>query len=254
MIEFLARYWDSYLLGLVLAVGISLGSMCISVVIGTIGALGRRSSVPVLRAIASSYVATFRALPPLLTLYLVYFGLPTWAANADLPILSALIEPLNNRILAAVIAFALTSGAYSTEIIRSGLASVAEEHVEAAKSIGMSYAQAFRRVIAPQAFRIAFPPLGSEYIYVLKGTSLASVIGVVELLRTAQLAAGATYQNLLAYSMAGAYYIAFVVVLQLTLGYAEQKFPGVVRPNQKRLGLNWQTLRRAFLWRERGAG
>lgn len=172
------------------------------------------------------YVAVFRALPPLLTLYFVFFGLPIWAAYAEIPLLSTFLESFNNRVAAAIVAFALTSSAFSTEIIRSGIESVPREQWDAAKSIGMPYGLALRRVIAPQAFRIAFPPLGSEYIYVLKGTSLASIIGVVELMRNAQIAAGATFQNLFAYSMAGAYYVGFVVVLQILLGHLEQRFPG----------------------------
>lgn len=232
MLEFIGRYWDSYLIGLGLAVGISFSSMSISIVIGTVAALGRRSRFAILRAVASGYVAMFRALPPLLTLYFIYFGLPIWAANANLPILSQLIEPLNNRIFAAVIAFALTSGAYSAEIIRSGLESVSDEQLEAAQSIGMSYRLAFRRVIAPQAFLVAFPPLGSEYIYVMKGTSLASVIGVVELMRTAQIAASLSFEYLVAYSMAGIYYIVFVITLQTVLDHLERRFPGASSPTR----------------------
>lgn len=226
MLEFVSRYWVSYLVGLLVAVGISAASMALSVAIGTVGAQARGSRHGVVRALVAGYVAVFRAVPPLLTLYFVYFGLPTWAAQADIPVLSEFLEPLNNRILAAVLAFALTSGAFTTEIIRSGIKSVGEDQIDAARSIGMSPAQIFRRIIAPQAFRIALPPLGSEYIYVLKGTSLASVIGVVELLRTAQLAAGATFQSLTAYSMAGVYYLIFVIALQMTLGKLEVRFPG----------------------------
>jgi His/Glu/Gln/Arg/opine family amino acid ABC transporter permease subunit len=233
MIEFIARYWSSYLLGLLVSIGISVAAMTISVTIGTLGARGRGSRFPLVRSAVAVYVAIFRAVPPLVTLFLVYFGLPIWAAKADVPILSELLEPLNNRILSAVLAFALTSGAFTTEIIRSGIKSVHEDQIEAARSMGMSSALIFRRVIAPQAFHIAFPPLGSEYIYVLKGTSLASVIGVVELMRTAQLAAGATFQSLTAYSLAGVYYLIFVVFLQVTLGKLELRFPGLTPSRSK---------------------
>jgi His/Glu/Gln/Arg/opine family amino acid ABC transporter permease subunit len=226
MLDFIARYWDSYLLGLAISIGISLCSIAISLMLGVMLAIGRRSRFVILRSTIGGYVAVFRALPPLLTVYFVFFGLPIWAAHAQIPILSSLLEPLNNRVVASVIAFALTSSAFTTEIIRSGIDSVPREQWDAAKSIGMPYGLALRRAIAPQAFRIAFPPLGSEYIYVLKGTSLASIIGVVELMRTAQIAAGATFQNLLAYSMAGAYYVGFVIVLQTLLGRLERRFPG----------------------------
>ena len=223
MLAFISRYWDSYLMGLGVSAGITAGAMSISIVLGLFLALGRRSKFPPVLLFAGSYVAVFRALPPLLVLYLVYFGLPTWAAKAQIFVLSPLFESLNNRILAAIVAFALTSAAFSSEIIRSGIESVHEGQLEAARSIGMTYRLTFLRVIAPQAARTAMPPLGSEFIYVLKGTSLAAVIGVVELLRTAQIAAGATFYNLFAYSLAGAFYIAFVVMLQVLLGRWENR-------------------------------
>jgi His/Glu/Gln/Arg/opine family amino acid ABC transporter permease subunit len=223
MLEFVTRYWDAYLIGLGVGVAISASSMAISLVIGTFTALGRLSGSPVIRAAAGTYVAVFRALPPLLVLFLVYFGIPVWAQEIQIAFVIELFEPLNNRIIAATVAIALTSGAYSTEIIRSGIESVPEEQVEAAKSIGMSGRLTFTRVIAPQAFHVAAPSLGNEYVYLLKGTSLASVIGVVELMRTAQLAAGTTFEHLLAYAMAGAYYVTLVALLQFALGKLEQR-------------------------------
>jgi His/Glu/Gln/Arg/opine family amino acid ABC transporter permease subunit len=226
MLEFISRYWDAYLIGLVLSIAISIGSVAISISLGLLLALGRQSRWGFIRGVAGIYVAVFRALPPLLTLYFVFFALPTWAAHAQIPVLSTILDSLNNRVLAAVVAFAITSAAFATEIIRSAIQSVPAQQLEAARSIGMPYGMAFRRIIAPQAFRIAFPPLGNEYIYVLKGTSLAAVIGVVELMRTAQIAAGATFQNLTAYAMAGAYYVAFVILLQTVLARIERRLPG----------------------------
>jgi His/Glu/Gln/Arg/opine family amino acid ABC transporter permease subunit len=226
MLAFIGRYWDSYLVGLALSVVISAASMSISIPFGLLLALGRQSRLRLVRGFAGGYVAVFRALPPLLTLYFVFFALPTWAAYAQVPVLSLVLDSFNNRILAAVVAFALASAAFCTEIIRSGMESVPAQQLEAAKSIGMPYTMALRRIILPQALRIAFPPLGSEYIYVLKGTSLASVIGVVELMRTAQIAAGATFYNLLAYAMAGVYYVTFVIILQVLFGKFENRLPG----------------------------
>ncbi|MGE0004425.1 MAG: amino acid ABC transporter permease [Parvibaculaceae bacterium] len=221
MIDFFRLYCIAYLLGLLVAIGITVCAMAVSITIGTFAAQARDSRYLAVRTSVGAYVAAFRAVPPLLTLYFVYFGLPTWAANSDMPLLAEFLKPLDNRVISAVVAFALTSGAFTTEIIRSGIKSVGSDQVEAARSIGMSSGMIFRRVIAPQAFRIAFPPLGSEFIYVLKGTSLASVIGVVELMRTAQLAAGATFQSLTAYGLAGLYYLLFVALLQLSISRGE---------------------------------
>jgi His/Glu/Gln/Arg/opine family amino acid ABC transporter permease subunit len=230
MIEFFLQYWHLYLSGLGVALLISVFSYALALVIGTFGAIGRTSGSRPARIVAASYVAVFRSMPPLLTLYIVYFALPSLAMSIDVPAISSLIEPLGNRIFAAVVAFTLASGAYATEIIRSGIASVPEEQIEAAKSIGMPYNQAFRRIIAPQAFRIAFPTLSNEYLIALKATSLASVIGVVELMRTAQILASTTFQHLVAYSIAGIFYVVFVSLLQFLLQRVENRLPGTVRP------------------------
>jgi His/Glu/Gln/Arg/opine family amino acid ABC transporter permease subunit len=230
--DFVSQYWSSYLAGLGIGLLISVISMAVSVVLGTLGALGRESSSRTRRFIASAYVAVFRGVPPLLLLYLVYFGLPTIAQDADIPVLNQLLGTLNNRIVAAVAAFALSSGAYSTEIIRAAIAAIGSDQLEAARSLGMSNRLAFWRIILPQAARVAFPPLGNEFITVIKGTSLASVIGVVELMREAQQAAGATFQNLLAYSLAGLYYVLLVIVLQITLSRVERR----LKPGWRRQG------------------
>jgi His/Glu/Gln/Arg/opine family amino acid ABC transporter permease subunit len=224
LLEFISHYWVDYLVGLGLGLFIAVSGMLVSIVLGTIGALGRRASIRWIALLATAYVAVFRALPPLLMLYIVYFGLPTWAAASGNAALANFLAPLNNRLVSAIFAFGITSGAYSTEIIRGAIASVADDQIEAARSIGLSYSLTFRHVIAPQALRVAFPTLANEFIAVLKGTSLASVIGVVELMRVAQLAASTTFESLLAYSLAGVYYVAIVIVLQLVLTRVERRF------------------------------
>lgn len=223
MVDFVDQYWLLYLKGLGIGLVIAVAAMATSVTLGTLGALGRRSSRRVIRALASTYAAVFRGVPPLVTLYLVYFGLPPWAASNDIPFLADFLQPLNNRIISAVVAFSLTSGAYTTEIIRAAIGAVRTEQIEAARALGMSRLTTFRRVTMPLAVRVALPALGNEFIIVVKGTSLASVIGVVEVMRTAQIAASATFQNLLAYSLAGVYYVAVVIVLQLVLARVESR-------------------------------
>jgi len=223
MVQLISQYSGAYLAGFGIAVFISIVVIAFSILIGTFAAIGRTSRYSAVRMLTACYVAVFRGLPPLLTLYLIYFGLPSWAASADIPFLRWLLQPLDNRIAAAIAAFALTSGAYSTEIIRAAMASVKTEQTDAARSIGMTYGLAFRRIITPQAFRTAFPPLSNEDIAVVKVTSLASVIGVEELMRTAQLAGNLTFQYVVAYSMAGIYYVTFVIVLQSISHRMERK-------------------------------
>lgn len=223
MAEFIAAYTPMYLTGALVGLILTLLAFAGSVAIGLLGALGRISSHPLARTVSGAYVALFRGIPPLVLLYVVYFGLPAWAHQADLPLLEALLAPLDNRLIAATVAFATNSGAYSTEIIRASIQSIHVEQMEAGRSLGMSYALCLRRIILPQAMRVAFPPLGNELIIVLKGTSLASVIGVTELMRSAQIAASATFQNLLAYSYAAVFYVVFVILLQSAIRLVERR-------------------------------
>jgi len=218
-----SSYLPMYLAGSLIGIWITLISMMMSIGIGLLGALGRLSKGGLVRSVVAAYVAVFRGIPPLVLLYVVYFGLPTWAQDLGIRPLADFLAPLNNRIFAAVIAFGINSGAYSTEYIRAAIQSIHVEQMEAAQSLGMSYWLAMRRIILPQAARVAFPPLGNEFITVLKGTSLASVIGVTELMRDAQLAAAATFQNLAAYSLAAIFYVVMVVILQSIVSFVERR-------------------------------
>jgi len=195
-----------------------------SVALGLVTALGRVSGNRVAQALGSAYVALFRGIPPLVLLYVIYFGVPSWASSLGIRVVADFLAPLNNRIIATVIALAINSGAYSTEIIRASIGSIPVEQMEAARSLGMSSWLAMRRIIIPQSARVAFAPLGNEFITVLKGTSLASVIGVTELMRDAQLAAASTFQNLMAYTLAGVFYVAMVIVLQYFVSLIERRF------------------------------
>jgi His/Glu/Gln/Arg/opine family amino acid ABC transporter permease subunit len=102
MVSFISRYWDTYLIGLALSIVISLAAIALTISLGLVLALSRQSSLRLVRAIAGSYVAIFRALPPLLTLYFVFFALPTWAAHAEIPVLSTVLDSASacGRILA----------------------------------------------------------------------------------------------------------------------------------------------------------
>jgi len=121
------------------------------------------------------YVWFFRGTPALLQLYILYFGFPQLFGN----------QTLTNELTAfraAIIAFGVNEGAYMTEIVRAGILSVESGQMDAAKSLGMTQLQAMRHVVLPQALRVVVPPTGNEFIAMLKNTSLASAIGLVELL------------------------------------------------------------------------
>lgn len=141
-------------------------------VIGLVVALMRQSSVPPARALAAVYVEVFRALPALLTILIVGFGLPIAFGGENLP--GFLSEPWG----AGTLALALVAGAYLAETIRAGIEAVPRGQVEAARSLGMTTGQTTRSIVLPQAFRVILPPLTNELVLLLKDTSLLAVLGV----------------------------------------------------------------------------
>ncbi|WP_181168021.1 amino acid ABC transporter permease [Mesorhizobium sp. B2-4-19] len=223
MVEFAATYSSLYLKGLMIGLGLTVAAMAGAFLIGLFVALARVSQRRWLRMLGGAYVALFRGIPPLVLLYLVYFGLPAWAAQIGNSFLITLLGPLDNRLLAATLAFSINAGAYTTEIIRASIQALPADQMEAARSVGMTYGLAMRRIVLPQSLRIAFPPLCNEFIVILKGTSLASVIGVTELMRSAQMTAAATFLNLQAYMLAAVFYVAAVILLQALSSLIEVK-------------------------------
>jgi len=171
------------LLGQAVIITLLLGitSFLIGSVIGLIVALGRLSPHRLPRYLAVAYVSIVRGTPLLIQVLLIYFGLPQ---------IGIVLAPIP----AAIAALSLNGGAYLSENFRAGVLSVDRGQREAAHSLSMSYPQSLRRVILPQAARIALPPVGSRFIAIMKDTSLASVITVFELTRLANMVGSATFR------------------------------------------------------------
>lgn len=178
----------------------------ISFAIGLVIALGiglmRMSTHPAVSGAARLYISLIRGTPLLVQLFLIFYALPE---------LGVRINPFP----AAVIAFSLNVGGYAAEIIRASIESLPRGQWEAASTVGMDYATTLRRVILPQAARTAVPPLSNTLISLVKDTSLASTILVVELLRQAQIAAAPTFQFFAMYGVAAIYY--WVICLGLSV-------------------------------------
>lgn len=155
---------------------ISVVAQFLGVVIGLFLALMRMSRFRFLSMPAGAYIWFFRGSPLLVQVLLLWDGLPKVAPGLLLPAWAVI-----------VIAFSLNEGAYMAEIVRAGITSVDPGQMEAAKSLGMRYALAMRRIILPQAARVIIPPLGNEFNNMLKTTSIASVIGLQELTGTAEI-------------------------------------------------------------------
>jgi L-cystine transport system substrate-binding protein len=178
-------------------------SFLIGLVIALAVALARMSSNRLLSGVARVYISIIRGTPLLVQLFLIFYALPE---------LGLKIDPFP----AAIIAFSLNVGGYAAEIIRSAISSIPKGQWEAAQTIGMKYPTTLRRIILPQASRVAVPPLSNTLISLVKDTSLASTILVTELLRTAQVAAAPTFEFFAMYGTAAAYY--WVVCLALSFG------------------------------------
>ena len=208
-----------------------------SQVIGTLGgfvlAMARLSPKRSLSYPAFAYVWVIRGTPALVHLFIIYFGLPS---------IGIALEPLP----AAIIAFSISSAAYNSEIMRAGLLAVAGGQLEAARAVGMRVPAMLRHIILPQAMRVVAPPYMSNFIDHLKGTSLASVVTVRELLLTTQLIYSNTFRAMEALLVGGAIYLVLTSVLavgQMRLEHHlafERRRPSARRLRQ--LGLDPATL------------
>lgn len=160
------------------------------IVIGTFAGISRVVHNKIINLIAGIYVDFIRGTPLLVQIFMIHFGSP--------PLLGMLFNngqpiPLN-PFLSALLALSINSGAYVAEIIRAGIQSIDKGQMEAARSLGMTYRQAMRHVILPQALKRVIPPLGNEFIAMLKDSSLVSVIGMEELVRKAQVIITRSYR------------------------------------------------------------
>jgi polar amino acid transport system permease protein len=156
--------------GAVTTAQLAIVSIVIGLAIGLVGGLARVSGLAPLNAVAVFYVTLLRGVPLLVTMLFLYYGLPS---------LGLLLEAK----AVAILALSLTNGAYVTEIVRAGIQSIDRGQMRAARSLGMGWGLAMRRIVLPQALRRVLPPIGNEAITLLKNTALVSVIAIPDLLR-----------------------------------------------------------------------
>ncbi|WP_435405423.1 ABC transporter permease subunit [Mycolicibacterium komossense] len=195
--------WPLAKAALTVTIPLTIISFVIGLVIALLVALARLSSKAVLSNIARFYISIIRGTPLLVQLFIIFYALPQ---------LGIKLEPFP----AAVIAFSLNVGGYAAEIIRSAIQSIPKGQWEAAETIGFNYVGALRRIILPQAARVAVPPLSNTLISLVKDTSLASTILVTELLRAAQVVAAPTFEFFAMYGTAAVYY--WIICLVLSFG------------------------------------
>jgi len=197
-----------------------LGTICtlISIALGTVVALLRSSTFPPLRWAATMYTGFFRAIPPLVQL-LFWFNLAYLQPKLFGVSTNDLIAPIT----AAIIGFSLHESAYQAEIMRAGFLSVPAGQKDAAQALGLGAWTVFRRITLPQALVAIIPPTGSNYIGTLKAVSLVSILGLTDLLHSAQLIYGLTYQVVPLLIVVCLWYVIVVTVLQFIQGFVEAR-------------------------------
>jgi polar amino acid transport system permease protein len=163
-------------------------SQVLGVLLGLVAALMRASKIWPLRFLSGVYVLIFRGTPLLVQIYLVYYGANLLLGFTLIPnTLHLGFASIDGAIVAGILALGINEGAYMREIIRAGIDSIDPGQMEAAKSLGMRYGLAMRRIVLPQAARVIVPPLGNEFNNMLKTTSLVFAIGVYEMFSDAEI-------------------------------------------------------------------
>ncbi len=208
-------FWPMVKAAALVSIPLAVASFIIGMVIAVAVALVRVTPVEgiihrIFLHIVKIYISIIRGTPLLVQISVVFYGLPA---------IGIFIDPIP----AAIIGFSLNIGAYASETVRAAISSVPKGQWEAGYTIGMTYMQTFRRIIAPQAFRVAVPPLSNTFISLFKDTSLASVVTVTEMFRVAQQMANMSYDFLPIYIEAGLIYWCFCWVLFFVQARVEKR-------------------------------
>ncbi|WP_066306399.1 amino acid ABC transporter permease [Bacillus sp. FJAT-29814] len=209
--DLLAEYAPFFAKGTLLTIGLSIVSILIGCVLGLFIGLGKMSNNKWIAFPFNVYITFFRGTPLLVQILLVHFGLIPFIMGET------------NAIVAAITALSLNSAAYVAEIFRAGIQSIDKGQMEAARSLGMNHVQAMRNVILPQAFKRMIPPLGNEFIVLIKDSSLAGIIAAKELMYWGQAMQGQYYRVWEPYLTAAVIYLVLTFSLSLLLSRLERR-------------------------------
>lgn len=210
-LELIEKSLPFLLQGALITIEITMLSVGIGFFIGLFTGIARISRVRLLRITATIYADGIRGTPLLIQIFLIYFALPV--------VLGMHINPF----VAAVTACGINSGAYVSEIFRAGIQSIDIGQMEAGRSLGLTWWQSMYYILLPQAFRNILPPLGNEFITMLKDSSLVSVIGFEELTRRGQLVIAQTYASFEIWMTVAVLYLIMTLVIARFISYMEGK-------------------------------
>lgn len=195
--------------GIVKTFQVTLISIFFALIIGLVTGLGRISRVVLINRLATVYVEVIRGIPLLVQLFYIYFALGRFLSL--------------DRLVAAILAMSICYGAYMGEIFRAGIQSIPKGQMEAALALGMSRRQALRLVILPQTMRTILPPIGNEFIALLKDSSLVSIVAVSDLLRRGREYASTTFFYFETYTMVALIYLVITLFFSKVVGIMEQR-------------------------------
>jgi len=195
--------------GILVTFQVTIAAIVLSLIIGLFTGLGRISKNRVLNGIASLYVEVIRGIPLLVQLFYIYFAL---GRIINVPAMAS-----------AIIAMAVCYGAYMGEIFRAGIESIPKGQMEAARSLGMTSSQAMRHVILPQAIKTILPPIGNEFVALLKDSSLVSILAVSDLLRRGREFAAASFNYFETYTMVALVYLIITLFLSKLISIMEDR-------------------------------
>ncbi len=208
----LGEFPDLFFTGLWITVQLSVLGFLGSLVIGTFVALFRVSALVPLRWLGAAYVEAFRNTPLLVQLFFLFFGPIRFSGDT-----------FENIFRAAAVGMALYHGAYMAEVVRGGIIGIDKGQIEAARSLGLSYVQTLRYVQLPQTFRATIPPLGNIGIALIKNTSLASTIGVAELLQATEIVESRTFRTEEAFIAVALLYLVLTLPASLGVNWLERR-------------------------------
>lgn len=196
--------------GLLVTIPLTLLSFTLGLLLAILVALVQIASFPVLKQLARFYIWIIRGTPLLVQLFVIFYGLPSLGIVLD-------------AFPSAILVFSINTGAYAAETIRASIEAVPKGQLEAGYCVGMTFSQIMRRIVLPQAFRIAFPPLSNTLIGLVKDTSLAANITVLEMFMVTQQIAARTYEPFALYCEVALIYLLFSTVLTKLQAWGEKK-------------------------------
>lgn len=220
-------YWNILVFvrdGLAITVILTVVSFIFIIIVGLIGGLGRISKNPIIRLVSSLYVEIVRGIPLLVQLIWWYFAAPVVIQTiGEWLNISALANYRSNALLLAIVGLVICYAAYMAEIFRAGIQSIHQGQMEAARSLGMSYFQAMRYIILPQALRVVLPPVGNEFIMLLKDTSLVSVVAVADLTRRGREFMATHFNPIEVWTLIALLYLIMTLVSARFIAWLEKK-------------------------------